>query len=88
MPEKFDLLKISYMDTRNEERKHSEWFAYAPVYEISIGNVIDTGWGRAVVMDKAGYITKDDPVYRVIDGIVPIDRVLFKVTPVKYEDEP
>lgn len=87
MPDRFDLLKISYMDTRDEDRKASLWFAYAPVYEISVGNIVDTGWGRAVVMERAGYVSKDDAVYKVIDGVVPIDRVLFKVQPVKYEDD-
>lgn len=86
MPERFDLLKISYMDTRDEDRKHSSWFAYAPVYKISIGDIIDTAFGRAVVLDKVSFVGKQDSMFRLIDGSVPIDRVLFKVESVKYED--
>lgn len=85
MPDKFDLLKICYMDTRDEERKVSNWFAYAPVYKVSIGDIVDTGWGRAVVMDKAHYVVKEEAIFRLIDGTVPIDRVLFKVEPLRYE---
>ena len=86
MPERFDLLKISYMDTTDEDRKVSFWFAYAPVYNISVGDIVDTGWGRAVVMDKAISVSKDGSIFKLIDGTVPIDRVLFKVEPVRYED--
>lgn len=86
MPERFDLLKISYMDTRDEDRKHSNWFAYAPVYKISTGDIIDTSFGRAVVLDKVSFVGKQDTMFRLIDGLVPIDRVLFKVELVKYED--
>lgn len=86
MPDRFDLLKISYMDTTDEDRKVSCWFAYAPVYKISVGDIVDTGWGRAVVMDKAISVSKDGSIFKLIDGTVPIDRVLFKVEPVRYED--
>ena len=85
MPDKFDLLKICYMDTRDEERKASNWFAYAPVYKVSIGDIVDTGWGRAVVIDNAHYVVKEEAIFRLIDGTVPIDRVLFKVEPLRYE---
>ena len=86
MPDRFDFLKISYMDTPNEYRKVNCWFAYAPVYKISVGDIVDTGWGRAVVMDKAISVSKDGSIFKLIDGTVPIDRVLFKVEPVRYED--
>lgn len=87
MPDKFDLLKICYMDTRDEERKVSNWFAYAPVYKVQIGDIVETGFGRAVVMDKATFIVKDEAIFRLINGTVPIDRVLFKVQLLRYEDD-
>ena len=87
MPDKFDLLKICYMDTRDEERKESNWFAFAPVYTVKIGDIVDTAYGRAAVMDKAFFITKDEPIFKLIYGTVPIDRVMFKVEQVRYEDD-
>lgn len=87
MPERFDLLKISYMDVRDEERKRSDWFAYAPTFAISVGDIVDTGFGRAVVLDKAAFVGKQDTIFRLIHGLIPIDRVLFKVESVKYEDD-
>lgn len=81
MPERFDLLRIHYID------KDYESLALAPCFAIKEGDTVDTAFGRAFVIARATYCSMDDPVIKLLNGIVQIDRVTFKVQPVKYEND-
>ena len=81
MPERFDLLRIHNID------KDYDSLALAPCYEIKPGDTVDTAFGRAFVLDRACFCSPEDPVMKLLNGLVQIDRVLFKVQPVKYEDD-
>ena len=87
LPEKFDLLLISYINTADADRKVSKWFAFAPCFCVQAGDTVETAFGRAIVLEKAICVTKNDQVFSMMNGTVALDRVLFKLEPMRYEDE-
>jgi len=85
MPEKFDLLRVEYLATKGLDFETG--LAFAPCYQIKEGDTVETAKGRAFVIKREGYVTKEDSLWKLIEGIIPVDRVLFKITPIKFEEE-
>ena len=81
MPERYDLLRVDFIDNSGSG------LCFAPPYEISIGDTVDTANGRAFVIDRIGYSSIYDSFMKMISGLIPIYRVLFKVIPMAYEEE-
>ena len=82
MPEKFDLLRVNYIDG-----EHLAGLCYAPCYTIKEGDTVETAIGRAFVVKREGYVTKDEKLWQMITGLIPVHRVLFVLIPVKYEED-
>ena len=78
---KFDLLRVSYID------KDGEGLCMAPCYQIKEGDTVETPEGRAFVLKREGYCAEDEPLWQMINGLVSVSKVLFKLTPVRFEDD-
>lgn len=80
LPKAFDLLRVEY--------KHGAGtcLAYAPTGKVYTGDHVETKFGVGKVTDKSHYHTPDEGIIRVLDGVVTIDKVLWKLTPVEYEE--
>lgn len=85
LPDRFDLLLISYISA-TEDRMNMKWFAFAPCFNIQVGDTVETAFGRAFVLEKAICVSKDDSIISMMNGTVAFDRVLFKLDPMRYED--
>lgn len=81
MPDRFDILKVDYID-------HTEiGLCFAPCCQIEEGDTVETAKGRAFVLKREGLCSVEDRVWELISDVVPVCRVLFKIVPVKYEDD-
>ena len=80
LPKCFDLLKVGY------ENGAGSCLAYAPVAEVPIGSKVETSFGVGTVADKSHYHTPDEPVIRLLRDVVTIDRVLWKLQEIIYEE--
>lgn len=80
-PKCFDLLKVEY------ENGAGSCLAYAPVAEVPIGSKVETTFGIGTVVDKSHYRTPDEPVIRLLAGVVTIDRVLWKLQEIRYKEK-
>ena len=85
LPDRFDLLLICYISA-TEERIDKKCFAFAPCFSVQTGDTVETAFGRAFVLEKAICVSKDDSIISMMVGAIDLDRVLFKVEPIKYED--
>ena len=81
LPKSFDLLKVEY------KCGAGACLAYAPCGAVFVGDHVETTFGVGVVLDKTHYHTPEENIIRVLDGVVSIDRVLWKLQPVNYEEE-
>lgn len=81
MPERFDLLKVDYIDT------DKIGLAFAPCCKVAEGDIVETAHGRAFVVMREGFCSKDEKILKMIDGLVPVDRVLTKISVVKYDED-
>ena len=81
MPDKFDLFRVDYID------KNESGLAFAPCYKIEEGDTVETALGRAFVVMREGYCGKDEKWIKMITGIVPISRILFKIQPMHYDED-
>lgn len=87
MPEQFDLLRLDYFYVQPNADTKPYGLAYAPTYEIKVGDIVDVGFARGVVVDKIAFCDKDDPFLRLTADIVPIPCVVYKLQKMKYEDD-
>lgn len=80
LPKSFDLLKVEY--------KHGSGccLAYAPTGKVSADDYVETTLGVGRVVTRSIYHTPDESLIRVLDGTVSIDKVLWKLVPIKYEE--
>ena len=83
LPDRFDLLLINYITTAE---KNDKCFAFAPCFSVQVGDTVETAFGRAFVLEKAICVSKDDAIISMMNGTVALDRVLFKLEPMRYED--
>lgn len=80
LPKSFDLLKIEY--------KHGAGccLAYAPTGKVYKDDYVETTLGVGKVVERSLYHTPDETMIRVLDGAVSLDKVLWKLTPMNYEE--
>ena len=91
MPKRFDLLKLDFINPKVTERNTttSEIYglAYAPVYAVKVGDIVDTGFIRGLVVQKIGFCDRDDEFIKLIADFVQIVPVAYKLDSIKYEDD-
>lgn len=80
LPKTFDLLKVEY------RHGAGRCLAYAPCSVVMIGDYVETTFGVGKVTDKTHYHTPDEAIIRVLDDVVTIDKVLWKLTPINWGD--
>ena len=81
LPKTFDLLTVEYRNGAGT------CLAYAPCGKVHEEDTVKTTFGVGKVIEKSYYHTPDEKVIRCIDKVLTIDRVLYKLQPVEYEDE-
>lgn len=81
--DRFDVLKIEYIDTE----VNVCGLCIAPWGAVREGDTVETAYGRAFVVACESYVSKDNPFIAMLDGIIDIPRVLFKIYPMKYEEK-
>lgn len=87
MPEQFDLLRVEYFSSSPtvEIKKHG--LAYAPIYTVNVGDIVDIGFARGFVTDKIPYCDKDDPFLRLTADVISIPCVVYKLQKMKYGND-
>lgn len=80
LPKSFDLLKVEY--------RHGSGccLAYAPTGKVYRDDYVETTLGVGKVVEKTTYHTTDESIIKCLDGVVSIDKVLWKLVPIKYEE--
>lgn len=81
MPERFDLFRVDYIDLQ------VTGLCYAPCHEIREGDTVETAMGRAFVIKREGYVSRNDTFFQLIEDLIPMHSILFRITPVKYEED-
>lgn len=81
MPERFDMFRVNYIDA------DGTGLCFAPCHEIKEGDTVETALGRAFVIKREGYVSRNDTFFQLIDGVIPVHRILFRITPGKYEED-
>ena len=88
MPEQFDLLRVEYFSSSpTVEIKSKNGLAYAPIYTVNVGDIVDIGFARGIVTDKIPFCDKDDPFLRLAADIISIPGVVYKLQKMKYGND-
>lgn len=76
IPERFDLAFIRYTNG-------CKGLGYAPTSRIDVGDTVKTAWDEGVVESMVNWCTQEDDYYKLIAGVMTVDRITHKIVEVK-----
>ena len=75
IPERFDLAFIRYTNG-------CKGLGYAPISRIDVGDTVKTAWDEGVVESMVNWCTPEDDYYKLIAGVMTVDRITHKIVEV------
>lgn len=75
-PEIFDVFHVEYESGCTS-------LAYAPSYAVEVGDRVITAAGTGIAKASVRYCTADDDWFKLINGIITVDKITNKIIEVK-----